>query len=143
MSNSTTSDFISVTANYEIASVIIFNRDLDASEHDQVWNWLKNKYPDAFDKGFGLEEGFKGSNNLSEDASLEISFNQALSSATEFPVVYKNSLSEHPIDGTWELMTDESKIKFTPLDSFEKGSLIVVDLLNAVTSTEGDSYENT
>lgn len=134
--------FIPVTADYEMASVIIFNRDLNESEHDQVWNWLKNKYPDAFDKGFGLEEGFKGSNNLPEDASLEISFNQVLNSATEFPIVYKNSLNENPIDGTWEVMNDASKIKFTPLDSFEKGALIVVDLLNVVTSNEGDVYEN-
>jgi len=135
--------WIPVVANYEMASVIIFNRDLDANEHDQVWAWLKEEYPDAFDKGFGLEEGFKGSNNLSEDASLEISFNQELNSATEFPIVYKNSLGENPIAGTWELMSDASKIKFTPLAPFEKGSLVVVDLLNAVTAAGGDLFENT
>jgi len=135
-------NYIPVVSDYEMASVIIFNRDLDASEHDQVWNWLKNKYPDAFDKGFGLEEGFKGSNNLPEDASLEISFNQTVSSTTEFPVVYKNSLNENSIAGTWELLADKTKIKFTPLETFEKGALVVVDLLNAVTATEGTVYEN-
>lgn len=136
-------NYIPVVSDYEMASVIIFNRDLDASEHDQVWNWLKNKYPDAFDKGFGLEEGFKGSNNIPVDTSLEISFNQALNSETEFPNVYKNSLNENPIAGTWELLADKTKIKFTPLETFEKGALIVVDLLNAVTATEGAVYENT
>ena len=135
--------WIPVVANYEMANVIIFNRDLDANEHDQVWNWLRTQYPDAFDKGFGLEEGFKGSNNLPEDASLEISFNQELNTATEFPIVYKNSLHENPIAGTWELMNDTTRIKFTPLTPFEKGSLVVVDLLNAVTAAGGDLYENT
>ena len=135
--------WIPVTADYEMANVIIFNRDLDANEHDQVWSWLREKYPDAFDKGFGLEEGFKGSNNHPQDASIEIAFNQELNSATEFPLVYKNSLNENPIDGTWELMDDAAKIKFTPFTPFEKGALVVVDLLNTVTASGGDLYENT
>ncbi|GGZ92070.1 alpha/beta hydrolase [Algibacter mikhailovii] len=134
--------WIPVTSDYEMACVILFNRDLDASEHDQVWQWLKNKYPDAFDKGFGLEEGFKGEKNISKNASLEISFNKELNSNTEFPKVYKNDLNENPIDGAWEILNDASKIKFTPSSAFEKGSLIVVDLLNTVTSSEGDAYEN-
>lgn len=138
----TTSDFVSVTANYEIASVIIFNRDLDSSEHDQVWDWLRNKYPDAFDKGFGLEEGFVGDRNLPEDSSIEISFNKPLSQDTGFPNVYKNSLNENPVAGTWEI-SEANKIRFLPTEQFQKGSLIVVDLFEAVTSAEGELFENT
>lgn len=138
----TNSDFVSVTANYEIASVIVFNRDLDSSEHNQVWDWLRNKYPDAFDKGFGLEEGFVGDRNLSHDAAIEISFNQPLSEDTGFPNVYKNSLNENPVAGTWEI-SEANKIRFSPSEQFQKGSMIVVDLFEAVSSSEGDLFENT
>ena len=138
----TTSDLVSVTANYEIASVIVFNRDLDSSEHDKVWDWLRIKYRHAFAKGFGLEGGFVGDSNLPEDSSIEISFNKPLSQDTGFPNVYKNSLNENPVAGTWEI-SEANKIRFLPTEQFQKGSLIVVDLFEAVTSAEGELFENT
>ena len=131
--------WIKITEDNEIASVLIYNRDLSDEEHQRVWDWIKKKYPSALVTGIALQEKFWADNNLPVDGKIQIDFNKKLDAQTGFPSVFKNSVDQNPVEGKWTVSSNGKSLEFTPAAHFEPGSWICVDLGNGVViADDGD-----